>query len=278
MPFLHRDSVALYFEDAAGADRPIVLIHGWCCDHAFFAPQASYFASLGHRIVSLDLRGHGRSDKPQQPYPIGTFSDDVAWLCRELELLKPILVGHSMGGIVAFDVAARHPDLPAAIVMLDAAVVLPAAARAAIPEFLQRLRGPDYVLALRKLVSSTFFVASDDPVRKAHILDEMTKTPQQVMASSYQGLGEFRADDAKGRIVVPSLYVAADEPSPRSDMAQLLELVPQLSLGRTVGSGHFCQLETPDQVNAMIARFIAVTLGARTPITPKHLVRDDKPL
>lgn len=260
MPLLYRDSVALYFEDVAGAGRPIVLIHGWCCDHTFFAPQASYFSGLGHRVVSADLRGHGRSDKPHQPYPISAFSDDVAWLCRELELPKPILVGHSMGGIVAFDVAARYPDLPAAIVMLDAAVVLPPAAHAAIPEFLRRLQGPDYALALRELVGSAFFLASDDVVRKAHILDEMAKTPQHVMASSYQGLGEFRADDAKGRIVVPSLYIAADEPSPRSDMARLLELVPQLSLGRTVGSGHFCQLETPDQVNAMVARFIAVMI------------------
>jgi len=260
MPFLHRDNVALYVEDVAGAGRPIVLIHGWCCDHTYFAPQARHFASLGHRVVSPDLRGHGRSDKPHQPYPIGAFADDVAWLCRELKLPKPILVGHSMGGIVSFDVAARYPELPGAIVMLDAAVVLPPAARAAIPQFLERLRGPDYAIALRDLVSSVFFLSSDDAVRKAHILEEMAKTPQHVMESAYQGLGEFRADDAQGRVVVPSLYIAADEPSPRSDMARLRELLPQLSFGRTVGSGHFCQLEAPDQINAMIARFIAVTL------------------
>ena len=219
MPFLHRDNVALYVEDVAGAGRPIVLIHGWCCDHTYFAPQTSHFASLGHRVVSPDLRGHGRSDKPHQPYPIGAFADDVAWLCRELKLPKPILVGHSMGGIVSFDVAARYPELPGAIVMLDAAVVLPPAARAAIPQFLERLRGPDYAIALRDLVSSVFFLSSDDAVRKAHILEEMAKTPQHVMESAYQGLGEFRADDAQGRVVVPSLYIAADEPSPRSDMA-----------------------------------------------------------
>jgi pimeloyl-ACP methyl ester carboxylesterase len=146
--------------------------------------------------------------------------------------------------------------------MLDAAVALPPAARAAIPQFLQRLKGPDYAIALRDLVSSVFFIASDDPVRKAHILDEMAKTPQHVMAAAYQGLGEFRADDEQGRVVVPALYVAADEPSPRSDMARLRELVPQLSFGRTVGSGHFCQLEAPDQINAMVARFIAVALEA----------------
>ncbi len=261
MPFLHRDSVALYVEDVAGAGRPIVLIHGWCCDHSYFAPQAIHFASLGHRVVSPDLRGHGRSDKPHQPYPIGVFADDVAWLCHELKLRKPVLVGHSMGGIVSFDISARYPELPGAIVMLDAAVVLPQAVRVSIPQFLERLRGPDYAVAQRELVSSVFFIASDDPVRKARILAEMAKTPQHVMASAYQGLAEYSTSDAKGRILVPSLYVAADEPSPRSDVARLRELVPQLSFGQTVGSGHFCQLEAPDQINAMVARFIAVTLN-----------------
>jgi len=260
MPFLHRDNLALYVEDVPGAGRPIVLIHGWCCDHTYLAPQAIHFASIGHRVVSTDLRGHGCSDKPHQPYSIGVFADDIAWLCRDLKLSKPILVGHSMGGIVSFDVAARYPELPSAIVMLDAAVVLPQAARVSLPQFLERLRGPDYAIALRDLVSSVFFIASDDPVRKARILTEMAKTPQHVMASAYQGLGEYSAGDAKGRILVPSLYVAANEPSPRSDVARLRELVPQLSFGQTVGSGHFCQLEAPDQINAMVARFIAVTL------------------
>ena len=57
---------------------------------------------------------------------------------------------------------------------------------------------------------------------------------------------------------VPALYIAADEPSPRCDMVRLRELLPQLQLGQTVGSGHFCQLEVPEQVQPMIERFLAI--------------------
>jgi alpha/beta hydrolase fold len=131
--FLHRDDVALFYETTRGEGPPVVLIHGWCCDHTFFAPQAANFAQAGHAVTSLDLRGHGRSDKPHQSYPISAFATDVAWVCGALGLSRPVLIGHSMGGIVAFDVACRHPDLPSAVVMLDSAVVLPAAVRAAIP-------------------------------------------------------------------------------------------------------------------------------------------------
>ncbi len=63
----------------------------------------------GHSVMALDLRGHGRSDKPDQQYTMRVFADDVAWLCAELELTKPILIGHSMGGIISFDLAARYP-------------------------------------------------------------------------------------------------------------------------------------------------------------------------
>jgi pimeloyl-ACP methyl ester carboxylesterase len=61
------------------------------------------------------------------------FADDLAWMCQRLELAKPVVVGHSMGGIVAFDLAARYPHLSSAVVMLDAAVVLPSAARTSVP-------------------------------------------------------------------------------------------------------------------------------------------------
>lgn len=260
MPFLKRDDVSLYVEKADGKAPPVVLIHGWCCDHTYFAPQAEHFAKLGHGVVALDLRGHGRSDKPHQAYTMQVFADDVAWLCGELKLSKPVLIGHSMGGIIAFDLAARYPDLPAAIVMLDSAVVLPAAARAGIPRFLETLRGPDYAKAVRDYVATVLFIPTDDPVRKARILDSMAEAPQHMMISAYQGLAAYDAGEARGRLVAPSLYIAADEPSPRSDMSRLRELVPQMLLGKTVGSGHFCQLEVPDQVNAMIDRFLKLNL------------------
>jgi pimeloyl-ACP methyl ester carboxylesterase len=126
----------LCYEEAGEGEPPVFLVHGWCCDHTYLAPQFEHFAQRGHRVVAVDLRGHGESDKPHQSYSMQAFADDLAWMCRRLELVKPVVAGHSMGGIVAFDLAARYPDLPSAVVMLDAAVVLPSAARAAIPSLL----------------------------------------------------------------------------------------------------------------------------------------------
>jgi len=78
------------------------------------------------------------------------------------------------------------------------------------------------------------------------------------MVGAYAGLADYDPGTA-GAVGVPALYVAADEPTARTDMGRMRVLLPQLLHGQTVGSGHFCQLEVPDQINAMIARFLAIS-------------------
>lgn len=259
MPYLSRDNVSLYYELTEGEGAPVLLLHGWCCDHSFLAPQAAYFAARGHPILTLDFLGHGRSDKPRQAYPIPAFTDDVAWLCQQLGIDHPIVVGHSMGGIVAFDLAARWPTLPAAIVMIDSAVVLPVKAHAAVGPEAARLAGADHAAELRRVMETVFFLPTDDLDRKEYLLEIMISTPQHVMVAAYAGLDRYDAAGA-GQVRVPSLYIAANEPSPRSDMVRLRTLLPDMHYGQTVGSGHFCQLEVPEQVNAMIDRFLLLSV------------------
>jgi pimeloyl-ACP methyl ester carboxylesterase len=260
MQSLRRDGVTLFYEQAPGDEPTILLVHGWCCDHTYFVPQFEHFASRGHRVVAVDLRGHGRSDKPQQGYTMQLFADDLAWICQRIGVEKPMVVGHSMGGIVAFDLAARYPDMTSGVVMLDAAVVLPSAARAAIPSLLEELRGPGYREVLRNYVANSLFISTDAQERKKRILESMSSTPQHVVVSAFEGLRDYDPTEATGGLAIPAVYIAADELQPRSDMSSFHELAPQILYGKTVGSGHFCQLEVPEQVNAMIARFLAITL------------------
>jgi pimeloyl-ACP methyl ester carboxylesterase len=95
MSSLERDGVALFYEEAGEGEAPVLLVHGWCCDHAYFAPQFEHFVRRGHRVVAVDLRGHGRSDKPHQHYVMQLFADDLAWTCERLDLARPVVVGHA---------------------------------------------------------------------------------------------------------------------------------------------------------------------------------------
>jgi pimeloyl-ACP methyl ester carboxylesterase len=208
---LRRDGVALFYDEAGGGELPLVFVHGWCCDHTYFAPQFEHFRRK-HRVVAADLRGHGQSDKPHQNYTMEAFVDDVAWMCDQLGIGKPVVIGHSMGGIVAFDLACRYPTLPSAIVMLDAAVVLPGGARAAAPHLVEELRAPDYREKLRQFVANTLFIPTDDQQRKERILQDMSSAPQHIMVSAMENLRNYDAATVAEGCAVPALYIAADEP------------------------------------------------------------------
>ncbi|MBV9601776.1 MAG: alpha/beta hydrolase [Chloroflexi bacterium] len=118
MQRLVRDGVALAFDDAGSGAPPILLVHGWPHDHTYLAPQFAHFSER-HRVVSVDLRGHGDSDKPEQTYSIQGFADNLAWQIYELGLHRRVVVGHSMGAAAVLDLAGRCGDRTSAGVLLD---------------------------------------------------------------------------------------------------------------------------------------------------------------
>ena len=260
MDRLVRDGVALAYEETGRGEPPLLLVHCWTCDHSFFAPQAQHFRHQ-HRVINVDLRGHGASDKPCQDYTVAGFADDLAWLCAQLAVIKPVVIGHSMGGNIALELAARHPDLPAAIVMVDSAILLPPELLEGVKPFAAALHGDGFREAQREFVGSyPFFLPSDDPARKARILEVMSSAPQHVMANALdEHILRWDAAAAAAACRVPALYIAAT--AFLSDIARLRALCPQLVVGQTVGAGHFNNQEVPEQVNAMIERFLATTLA-----------------
>jgi pimeloyl-ACP methyl ester carboxylesterase len=256
MPTLTRDGHALFYRKEGRGEPPVVLVHGWCCDHTYLEPQLEHFRPA-HRVVAVDLLGHGRSDKPVQPYSIRGFADDVAWMCRELGVKKPLVVGHSMGGVVSVELAARHPDLVQAVVVLDSITIPTPDRRPELEAQLAAFQGPDYAGAMRDFLPG-FFSTYDDPERCARIEKLMAESPQHVAAAAFAGLIGWDGVAALSACKVPALYIAAT--SLRTDLEHLRALCPQLLTAQVVGAGHFLQLEVPDQVNAMLDRFLEIVL------------------
>lgn len=89
--------------------RTIVFVHGAGLEHSSFALQSRYFGYHGWNVLALDLPGHGRSEGPPLP-SIGAMSDWVVAVLDGLKIEKAVLVGHSMGALIALDAGDRHPD------------------------------------------------------------------------------------------------------------------------------------------------------------------------
>jgi pimeloyl-ACP methyl ester carboxylesterase len=203
-----REGVALAYEERGQGSPPMVFVHGWSCDHRYFGPQVERF-SQDHRTIAVDLRGHGVSDAPEQEYTMSGFADDLAWLCGELGAEKPIVVGHSMGAVIALQLAAEHPSVPSAIVMLDGGtrtMAPPQPGGDPLLPLAEVMRHAEDPTPVREAIDAMFLPTSD-PGLRAWITEAMLSTPRHVMASAWEQLRKVDGASAAQACRVPVLYV-----------------------------------------------------------------------
>lgn len=247
------EGVELGYVEAGSGGTPIVFVHGWSCDHTFFAPQAQHF-SESRRCVSVDLRGHHGLDAPEASATIPTHAADVVRLCEALGIERPVIAGHSMGGAIALEVAARKPTLPAALVLVDPAFPVASEVIPFMEAFVEELKSPGYRTAARGFVEQAMFMPSDDEVLKGQIIETMLDTPQHVMVSEMGSVVEFCSRPAQ-TWTLPVLNIVAGQPV--SDHESLGLSCTDLETTSTPGVGHFNQLLAPEVVNEAMETFLA---------------------
>jgi pimeloyl-ACP methyl ester carboxylesterase len=119
-----------------------------------------------------------------------------------------------------------------------------------IPSF----QGPDGAAGRRAFVEQ-MFLSTDDSDRRAQIIASMCAVPNKVAIPMVEAMARFDAEAVLRDLTVPVLTIASAVPTNSSTF--LLEANPEMTIGQTVGAGHFHQLEVPEQVNLMIERFLS---------------------
>ena len=252
--------VALSYDDNGHSGAPAwVFVHGWTCDRSFFKPQYDHFGASA-RAIALDLRGHGKSPLAEDgDYSIAAFAGDVAALIDELGLPPAIVVGHSLGGVITCALAASRPDLVAAAVMVDPApFVWPESIRPMLEDIFTSVNTPETSATARANLVEAMFMATDDQKRKADIAAAMAAAPQEVAGPAIASLLTFDGPAALAAVQCPIASIGSD--GPVNDAQEMKRINPKILIGQTLGAGHFNQLEVPDQMNAMIQRFVGISL------------------
>lgn len=257
MPQLVRDGITLAYDEAGAHDPALVFVHGVACHKGFWTQQMTHFAPA-HRAVAIDLRGHGSSDAPRQRYTVTAFADDLIWMCAQLGIDRPLVIGHSLGGLIALELAASSPERIAAAVLIDS-VLLPDGDRStAVARLVAGLRSADAARTLSEYFS-TFFAPYDRPSVNAWILSEAVQTPPHVTSSVWEeSLRSWNDERALRPSPVPLLYL--DAGTPNADLTRAADHNPRLMIGRTIGSGHFSPLQVPAQINSMLERFVSIVI------------------
>ena len=178
------------------------------------------------------------------------FADDVAWLCDQLRLVKPVIVGHSMGGCIALELAGRHSTVPSAVVMIDSMIFPPVEYAAGSDQLLTAVASVDYVAVCNGALKS--LCLPSDPFGQRMQLTDTLHAPQHVILSSVRN--HTTGAEAASACKLPIAYIAGSKPLAMLD--EFKRLTPQLQIGTVLGVGHFCTLDAAVQVNAMIEQFI----------------------
>jgi pimeloyl-ACP methyl ester carboxylesterase len=116
---IETDRLRLHYTRTGGAKPPVVLAHGFSDDGLCWTPVARALQAE-YDVIMVDARGHGQSAAPERGYSVMDHAQDIANVLTALDLHRPAVLGHSMGGATALALAGAYPELPGAILVEDA--------------------------------------------------------------------------------------------------------------------------------------------------------------
>ncbi|MEJ3749716.1 alpha/beta hydrolase [Actinomycetes bacterium KLBMP 9797] len=237
----------LAYADSGVGEPPLLLVHGWGGDHRVWEP----IPFAGHRVIAVDLRGHGRSPVPDSGYRPTDLAGDLAHLVATLGVGPVVAVGHSMGAQVVTALAVEHPALVRALVVIDPAYGADAAEEGEFGVRLARLRDGGAAAAVAQL--------GELPPA---VRDQLLATPGPVLAACYAGMytdpGAFGARAPAARYLsrrsCPVLCLRS-----LAEPAAWEAALPAPAGSRMVvwpGTGHFLHVERPVATALLITRWL----------------------
>lgn len=246
------NGVDLRYVDTGAGEPPIVFVHGWTCNRTNWRYQIAEF-SKDHRVIALDQRGHGESEKPDQDYTIEGFADDLMAFIEALGLERPVIVGHSMGGVIALNLVRRYPEIAAAIVMIDSPVApLPPQLQPLAQQVFAGLETPAYQSVATGFIRMNMFNLQSPAELVEEVVAGMSAAPQRVMRTALEDT--IRSQNmSPGTIPVPALYIRAA--TAFAEEEELRDRYPGLDVV-TADCAHFVMLERPAETNELIDKFV----------------------
>lgn len=246
------NGVHLAYEDRGSGSPAFVFIHGWACDASTWAPQLDEL-SRDHRCIAVDLRGRGGS-AAVPPFGVGQALEDTAAIIRELGVAPAVLVGHSLGGIIALAMNGRYPELVLGVVTIDSPIT--SATGAGSPRSVSAIREAGSMRAVEGFVS-TFNYDPPHPVAAEYIERVMLGCPADIGAGMLEDLhlvGQDMPRLLKEADRKPFMTIWAEKPL--GDPAWVRDHTLFVRQEPVAGTGHFVQVEQPDVTNALLRGFL----------------------
>jgi 3-oxoadipate enol-lactonase len=262
MPMIAANQTNLYYE-VNGAGVPLVFIHGLGSSTRDWEPQVAEFSKT-YQVITFDLRGHGRSDKPAGPYQMAMFAADLSGLLGALQVGAAHVVGISLGGAVAFQFALDCPDRVKTLTIVNAGPSLGGTPQQAEAEIARRV-GIVRQLGMRAMgeaLSPNLFPKPEQAALRKQFNESWAENDPPAYIAATQSMLGWDVTERLSAISCPVLVVASDQDyTPVAAKEAYIARLPHARLAVIPDAHHAVSVERPEAFNQVLAQFLAEQSG-----------------
>ncbi|MBX3001594.1 MAG: alpha/beta hydrolase [Caldilineaceae bacterium] len=254
---IHANGIDIHYHRTGGDKPQVVMLHGLTDNGACWTRLANELAA-DYDCILPDARGHGKSSAPADGYSFEEQANDVIAFIKALNLDRPVLIGHSLGGAVSAQVAAKAPESIRGAILEDPAFITaePNPQRSDWPD----RHGANQAMSHADLMAKG---RAENPLWAADTFDTWATAKHEARMEVFNALKatppDFRSTVA--RFGVPVLMITGDDARgvvvSAATAAELQALNPHLSVVHVPGAGHCIRYEQPDRVAEIVKEFLS---------------------
>lgn len=246
------DRVEIVYSVQGEKEPALVFIHGGFADRSFWKNQFAYFSG-NHKVVAVDLAGHGDSGADRTEWGILPFAQDVLAVIDKEKINKAVLIGNSLGGPVAIQTARLIPEKAVAVVGIDTFQIFSIKA----PEGYYQARANafhDNFEATMKEMVQALFHPDTYPELQAYALEIMLKGSPETAAAIMESLSSFDLAELVKGLTIPIRSINGDLYETRIEENRKIH--PDFDAVTLPETGHYPMLENPDLFNQTLERIL----------------------
>lgn len=257
MSYFRNRGCQLHYEEY-GQGPPVLLLHGLGSSTCDWEHQRKALAA-GYKVILFDLRGHGRSDRPRGPYSIAGFAEDVIELLAHLQLEKIHLVGISMGGMVAFQIAADHPQRLLSLTIVNSSPEVKANSLASALQIgkrwlFSRLLGME---SIGRMIGKLLFPYPGQEALREQVVERWRLNDKHAYLASLDAIIGWGVRDRLATIRCPVLVISADQDyTPVAQKQAYVAELPNARLVVIADSHHATPIDQPERFNECLLEFL----------------------
>ena len=258
------DGLPIVYSTRGSGSPALVFLHCWGCDRSFWRNEVGPL-SADHRVVTLDLGGHGESGKEREHWTLEGLAQDAVTVIEALGLDDVIVVGHSMGAPVAIFTAEQLPDVVHGVILVDSLHDVEQRIDPAVWTKLMTAYRSDYAGTCHQMVVA-LFPKDADPSLMQQVETDMCAGPQEVGLALLDAFPGFDAARELEKLKVPVRAInAGDRPTSLEKNRQHAADYDAVIME---GVGHFPMLEKPDEFNRLLRQAVESIESAPAPTGP----------